>query len=145
LDDRPERTTFVPGRLDLVRWIHLPSHRDQRGVLTAVEGGVDVPFEIRRAYFLHGITSDRGGHAHMNTYQIVVAVSGRCELVLSDSRESRVFALDDPTRGLFLVPMLFIQLRSFTTDAVVLVLASTRYDKAQSIRSWEDYLAVLAR
>ncbi len=135
---------MAPGSLDAVRWVGLPSHSDARGTLTVVEGGIDVPFEIRRAYFLHHISSDRGGHAHRDTHQIVTAVSGHCDITLCDGRESRVFRLDNPTRALLLVPMLFIQLRSFSPGVVVAVLANTHYDKTRSIYSWEEYLKVIA-
>jgi hypothetical protein len=131
------------GRLDALRWIALPSHRDARGVLTAVESGIDLPFEIRRIYVLHDIVDDRGGHAHRETWQVVTAVAGRCEIVLSDGLEERSFVLDDPARGLFLGPMLFIRMRHFAPGTIVLVMASTHYDKTRSIRSWEEYLEVI--
>ena len=134
---------LTPGRLDLVRWVSLPSHGDERGVLTAIESGVDLPFEVKRVYILHHIQSERGGHAHRDTYQLVIGVSGRCEMVLSDGTQSRSFLLDDPTRGLFLGPLLFIRMRNFTPDAAVVVLASTHYKKSSSIRSWEEYLQVI--
>ncbi|MBL8150868.1 MAG: FdtA/QdtA family cupin domain-containing protein, partial [Blastocatellia bacterium] len=99
---------LTKSRLDLVRWIALPSHKDERGVLTVVESGIDLPFEVKRVYFLHHIFQQRGGHAHRDTHQIVVATSGSCELLLSDGTQTQTFVLDDPTRALFLVPMLFI-------------------------------------
>jgi dTDP-4-dehydrorhamnose 3,5-epimerase-like enzyme len=131
---------LTAGKLDAVRWVELPSHRDERGVLTAIESGVHIPFEVKRVYFLHHIAAERGGHAHRDTHQVVVALSGHCELVLSDGRESRSFQLDNPTCGLLLVPMLFIRIQHFSPDAAIVVLASTHYDKTRSIRSWEDYL-----
>lgn len=134
----------APGRLDLVTWVDLPSHGDQRGVLTAVEGSVDVPFEIRRTYFLHHIVAERGGHAHRETRQLVTALAGSFELSLCDGRDTRTYVLDTPTRGLLFGPMLFIRMRAFTPDARVVVLASTHYDSKRSIRSWEEYLEVIA-
>ncbi|WP_448203913.1 sugar 3,4-ketoisomerase [Azospirillum sp. sgz302134] len=132
-----------PGRLDLARLVDLPSHGDDRGVLTAVEGGRDIPFEIRRVYFLHHITADRGGHAHRDTHQIVTAVAGRFDLILSDGTNERSFTLDSPTRGLLFGPMLFIRMSNFTDDARAVVMASTHYDKHRSIRSWEEYLEAI--
>ena len=131
------------GRLDLVDWIPIPSHDDERGILTAIESGIDLPFEVRRVYYLHHIRGERGGHAHCDTHQVVIAASGSFEMVLSDGEESRSFLLSDPTRGLLLGPMLFIRMRNFSPGAVALVLASTHYDKSRSIRSWEDYLQVI--
>jgi len=130
------------GDLDAVRWVDLPSHADARGVLTAVESGVDVPFEIKRVYFVHDVTADRGGHAHRETHQIVTA-RGRCEMVLSDGDTERRFVLDDITRGLYIGPMLFIRMTNFAPGTVVISLASTHYDKSRSIRSWADYLTAI--
>ncbi|WP_437825913.1 sugar 3,4-ketoisomerase [Sorangium sp. So ce1153] len=128
------------SRLHNVRWIEFPSVVDERGALTFVEGAQDVPFEIKRAYYLYDVRLDRGGHAHRDTQQVIVALRGRFVLELSDGVESRRFALDSPTRGVHILPMLFIRLLDFAPDTVVLVLASTHYDKSRSIRSWEDYL-----
>lgn len=132
------------GRLDLVRWVALPSHADRRGVLTAVESGVDVPFEIKRVYFVHHIVDERGGHAHRDTHQLVIAVSGRFEMILSNGTDSRSFILDAPTKGLLLGPMLFIRMQNFSLDATAVVLASTHYQKSRSIRSWDEYLRAIA-
>jgi len=132
------------GRLDEVRWIDLPSRHDARGVLTAIESGRDIPFEVKRVYLLHHVVADRGGHAHRDTTQVVVAVAGRCEMLLSDGTSSLGFVLDDCTRGLLLGPMLFIRLLGFTAETRVMVLASTHYDPTRSTRSWEDYMTAIA-
>jgi len=135
--------TTLRGRLDLVRWIDLPSHADDRGVLTAVEGGVDIPFRIERVYLVHHVTADRGGHAHRETSQVVTAVSGSCEMLLCDGVQTRSFLLDNPAHGLCLGPMLFIRMRNFAPGTVLMVMASTHYDKKKSIRSWEEYLEAI--
>ena len=131
------------GDLDAVRWIAIPSHADDRGVLTAIEGGIDIPFEIRRVYFVHDVRRERGGHAHRDTHQVVVAVSGRCEIVLSDGGREARYQLDDITRGLYLGPMLFIRTGEFAPGTVLASFSSTHYDKTRSIRSWDDYLAAI--
>ena len=137
------RSTTKAGNLDAVRWLAIPSHGDQRGVLTAIEGGSDVPFAIARVYLLHHITADRGGHAHRATHQLVIAAAGSCEMTLTDGVETRSYLLNDPTRGLLLGPMLFIRMQNFSPDARLVVLASTHYDKQRSIRSWEEYLEAI--
>jgi len=131
------------GSLDAVRWLPVPSHGDERGVLSAVESGIDIPFEIARVYFLHHVSADRGGHAHRETHQLLIAAAGRCEVLLSDGRETRAWLLDDPTKGLLLGPMLFIRMQNFSPDVRLLVLASTHYDKSRSLRSWEEYLEAI--
>lgn len=128
------------SRLDAARWIALGSHADARGQLTAIEGGRDVPFEVRRVYLLTRNRAARGGHAHRDTQQVVIAAAGSFTLELADPSHSRRYTLDDPTRGVYIAPLLFIRLGDFSADAVVLVLASTHYAPARSIRSWEEYV-----
>jgi len=141
--DRASVAPASAGRLDDVRWIEFPSHGDSRGVLTAIEGGIDIPFEIRRLYFVHDVITERGGHAHRDTHQVVTAVSGRCELRLSDGKEERLWVLDRPTRGVLINPMLFIRMVDFAPGTVVAAFASTHYDTKRSIRSWDEYLAAI--
>ncbi|WP_033921941.1 sugar 3,4-ketoisomerase [Sphingomonas sp. 37zxx] len=140
-----QRTISPAGHLDEVRWLDLPSHGDPRGTLTAVESGQDVPFDVRRVYVLHDIVADRGGHAHRDTHQLVTAVAGGFDLSLSDGSSRRTYRLNRPTRGLLFGPMLFITMTGFLPDTRVLVMASTHYDGARSIRSWPDYLAAIGQ
>ena len=123
-----------------MRWIALPSHHDDRGTLTAIEGGQEIPFDVKRIYFVHDVKAERGGHAHRDTQQVVVAASGRFEIVLSDGEREAAYVLDDVRRGLYIGPMLFIRSHSFSEGAVLVSFASTHYDKARSIRSWPEYL-----
>jgi hypothetical protein len=129
--------------LDAVRWVELPSNVDARGVLTSIEGGQDVPFEIKRVFYMHHIVTDRGGHAHTDTEQVVTAAAGSFKMDLSDGVNTQTYVLDDPARGVYTPPMVFIRLYDFSSGAVCLVLASTHYDIAKSIRSWEAYLEAI--
>jgi hypothetical protein len=128
------------SRLDLVHWIDIPSHRDERGYLTAIEGGTNIPFAIERVYYLHDVQGSRAGHAHRDTEQCLIPVSGECRVRLSDGKRFLEWELTSPSRGLYVVPMLFIEVSQFSPGAVLLVLASTHYDKSRSIRSWAEYL-----
>jgi dTDP-4-dehydrorhamnose 3,5-epimerase-like enzyme len=130
-------------RLDQARWIDLPSNQDDRGVLTSIESEQDAPFPIKRIFYMHHVVSDRGGHAHMDTDQVVVALSGNFEMELSDGKASATYQLDDPTRGVYVPKMLFININGMSQDTVCLVLASTHYDMSRSLRSREDYLRAL--
>lgn len=129
--------------LDSVRWIDLPHQTDARGVLTAIEAVKDVPFEIRRLFYMYGTPEgiERGGHAHRDTQQVVIAIAGRFTLELSDGQDSRSFALDSPTRGLYMPPMIFVRLFDFSPGAVCLVAADTHYERSKSIRTWEEFAA----
>jgi dTDP-4-dehydrorhamnose 3,5-epimerase-like enzyme len=126
--------------LDEVRWIDLPSNRDDRGVLTSIESGQDTPFPIERIFYMHHVVSQRGGHAHMDTDQVVVAMAGEFEMELRDGKSSATYRLDDATRGLYVPRMIFIDIRGMSPETVCVVLASTHYDISRSIRSWEAYL-----
>ena len=129
----------IPG----VRWVELPSQVDARGVLTSIEGQIDVPFEIKRVFYMHHVITDRGGHAHADTDQVVIAAAGRFKMDLSDGTNTQTYVLDDPTRGVYTPRMVFIRLYDFSPGAICLVLASTHYDISKSIRSWEDYLKAM--
>lgn len=126
-----------------VRWIDLPAVVDDRGTLTAVEASSDIPFEIRRIFYMHHVSAERGGHAHRDTEQLVIGIAGRHVIEVKDGRNSLTFVLDDPDKGLYLPRMTFTSLMDFSADAVSLVLASTHYDRSRSIRTFEEYLAVL--
>lgn len=129
--------------LDGIRWIELPAVTDARGTLTAIEATIDVPFEIRRIFYMHHVSADRGGHAHRDTDQVVIGISGRHVIEVKDGERSLRFVLDDPNRGLYLPRMTFTSLVEFSAGAVALVLASTHYDRGKSLRTFEDYLALL--
>lgn len=126
--------------LDSLRWIDLPSNIDERGVLTSIESRGDTPFTIKRLFYMHHIVTERGGHAHRDTDQIVIAIAGKFKIDFSDSIVTKTYYLRDPTKGLYIPRMVFMRLHDFSPDAVCLVLANTHYDMAKSIRSWDEYI-----
>jgi dTDP-4-dehydrorhamnose 3,5-epimerase-like enzyme len=131
--------------LEKARLIDLPSVVDPRGVLTAIESTKDIPLEIKRIFYMHHITEDRGGHAHRDTDQVVIAISGSFHIELFDGTQSLCFDLDDPTKGLYIPRMIFISMSQFTEHAVCLVLANTFYDMSRSFRTRDDYLQHVKR
>jgi dTDP-4-dehydrorhamnose 3,5-epimerase-like enzyme len=126
-----------------IAWKKIQSVRDERGCLTAIEAGQIVPFDVKRVFYMHDVAqgADRGGHAHRDTDQFAVAVHGSLKIVVSDGVESRLVVLDDPSWGVALPRMTWTRLMDFSEGAVCLVLASTHYDRAKSIRTWPEYLA----
>ena len=126
-----------------VTWMDLHSVSDERGCLTAIEGGRMIPFDIKRVFYMHNVTkgSNRGGHAHQDTDQLAVAVHGSLKIIVSDGLESRSIILDDPRWGIILPRLTWVSLLDFSDDAVCMVLASTNYDRSKSIRTWSEYLA----
>ena len=132
-----------PEGIASAKLIELPTINDERGVLTAIEGGINIPFAIKRCYFLHHLTMPRGGHAHRATSQIIVAVNGDCEIKLSDGKVSKFFKLNSPVVGLIFDSMLWIEIPKFSNNATILVLASTNYDSKKTIRNWDEYLNIV--
>lgn len=130
--------------LDAVRTIGVPTVCDARGALSVIEGGRHIPFPVARVFFMHHMTADRGGHAHRDTEQCILAVAGSLRLDLTDGRGHASHVLDDPARGLYLPPMIYLDIRDISPDAVCLVLASTPYDPAGVIRSLSAYLEAIA-
>ena len=126
--------------LEQVKLIELPSVTDSRGVLTAVESTRDIPLEIKRIFYMHHITQDRGGHAHRDTDQVVIAISGSFHIELFDGTNSLKFDLNDPTKGLYIPRMVFISMSQFTEHTVCLVLANSFYDMSRSFRTRNDYM-----
>ena len=123
-----------------VTWIELPHVRDERGVLAAIEAHLDVPFEIRRVFFLHSIRGVRGGHAHRATRQLLVPVAGTFRVELADGCDSATYDMTDPHRGLYVPALTWIRLADFSPEAVCLVLADTHFGDAEYIRDWDVFV-----
>jgi hypothetical protein len=128
-----------------VRWIDLPHVPDERGVLTSIESGLDVPFEIRRIFFMRDVRGERGGHAHRATRQLLVPIAGSFRVEVSDGSETAAYVLDDPHRALYLPPMSWARLTDFESHAICLVLADTHYADASYIRDWDEFVAMSRR
>jgi dTDP-4-dehydrorhamnose 3,5-epimerase-like enzyme len=126
--------------LEDVRLIDLPHVPDERGVLTSIESGRDVPFEIRRIFFMHDIRASRGGHAHRVTRQLVVPVSGEFRIQISDGVRFASYSMNNRNQGLYLPPLTWAQFCEFSASAVCLVLADTHYDESSYIRDWNDFV-----
>jgi dTDP-4-dehydrorhamnose 3,5-epimerase-like enzyme len=139
--DRMQEGT-AEAKLADVRWYELQSVADERGRLTVVEGERHIPFPIARVFYVHDVVGgvDRGAHAHRDTDQLAMAVSGSLKIDVSDGIETRSYELVRPDRGLYLPRMIWVRLYDFSPGAVCLVLASTPYDAARSIRTWAEYL-----
>jgi len=131
--------------MSLIKWIEFPPLGDDRGSLVAMEGQKTVPFPIRRAYYLFDTKKgvSRGFHAHRNLLQVAVCVTGSCRMVLDDGQLREEVVLDSPTRGLMIQNMIWREMYDFTSDCVLLVLASEHYDEADYIRNYSQFLECL--
>lgn len=127
--------------------IELPKITDPRGNLTFVEGGQHVPFDIKRVYYLYDVPggAERGGHAHKDLSQLIIAMSGSFDIVLDDGHEKKRIHLNRSYFGLYVCPMIWRELDNFSSGSVCMVLASNHYDEADYYRNYNEYLADLAR
>jgi oxalate decarboxylase/phosphoglucose isomerase-like protein (cupin superfamily) len=124
--------------------IDLPRINDQRGNLTFIEGCRHVPFEIKRVYYLYDVPggAERGGHAHKNLHQLIIALSGSFDVILDDGKEKKRFHLNRSYYGIYVCPMTWRELDNFSSASVCLVLASNLYDEADYYRDYEDFRRV---
>lgn len=124
------------------RIIDLPKIHEPRGNLTFIEGGIHVPFDIQRVYYLYDVPggAERGGHAHKGLSQLIVAMSGSFDVVLDDGHNKTRFHLNRSYQGLYICPMIWRELDNFSSGSVCMVLASNRYDESDYFRDYSDYL-----
>lgn len=117
-------------------------HSDRKGNISVVENGRDVPFNVKRAYYLYDVPGgeSRGGHAHKELRQLIIAASGSFTVTLDDGHVKRTFTLNRPYQGLYVVPGIWRTLDDFSSGAVCMVLASERYDEADYIRDYQKFL-----
>ena len=135
-------------RLHLCKLIELPKIAEPRGNLTFVEGGKLVPFDIKRVYYLYDVPggAERGGHAHREMQQLIIAMSGSFDVILDDGYSKKRFHLNRSYYGLYVCPMIWRELDNFSSGSVCLSLASTHYDEADYYRDYNLFLRdVLAR
>jgi len=122
--------------------IELPKVHNRAGSITIAENMTAIPFEVQRVYYLYDIPngSTRGGHAHIDLFQLIVAASGSFEVVLDDGKLKRTFFLNRPDYGLLVPPGLWRELVNFSSGSILMVLASLKYDEKDYIRLYDDFL-----
>ena len=122
--------------------ISFPIHGDLNGQLIAIEQFKDVPFEIKRVYYMYktaeGVT--RGKHAHKNLQQVLICVHGSCKILLDNGIEKTVATLDKPNFGLYVANNIWREMFDFSSDTVLMVLASELYDESDYIRDYDEFL-----
>lgn len=122
--------------------LNLNQIRDSRGNLSFVEGQKDIPFSIKRVYYLYDVPggASRGGHAHKNLHQLLIAIGGSFSITLKDGRNEITFNLNRAYEGLYLPPFIWRDIGNFSSGSSCLVLASEYYDESDYIRDWRKYL-----
>lgn len=131
--------------IEKCRMIEFPQKGDDRGHLVIVEGNQDIPFEIKRVFYIYGSDKDviRGKHANYNTEFVLINVAGTSKVKVDDGTEQKIFSLDRPHTGIFLPRMVWKDMYDFSEDSVLLVLASEHYDETEYIRSYSEYLEIM--
>ena len=128
--------------LNRCKIIDLPKITDHRGNLTFIERGEYMPFDIQRVYYLYDVPggAERGGHAHKELQQLIIAMSGSFDVVLTDGREKKRFHLNRSYIGLYVCPMIWRELDNFSTNSVCMVLASNKYDEEDYYRNYSEFM-----
>lgn len=117
-------------------------HSDRKGNLSVIENFKDIPFDIKRIYYLYDVPGgeERGAHAHKQLFQLMIAASGSFDVVLDDGSNKRTFTLNRPYQGLIVYPGMWRELKNFSSGSVCLVMASNTYCEEDYIRNYHLFL-----
>ncbi len=115
---------------------------DERGSLIAIEQGYNAPFEIKRVYYIFDTKEgvERGFHAHMNLKQIAITVKGSCTFIIDNGTLREEIKLDNPNQGLYIEGLIWREMKDFSSDCVLVVLASEHYDESDYIRDYSKFI-----
>jgi len=129
-----------------VKLIPLQTHGDDRGSLVALEEGYNIPFQIKRVYYIFNTKKGvmRGFHAHKNLKQVAIAVRGSCKFKLDNGTDSVEVLLNDPAQGLLIESFIWREMYDFSEDCVLMVLADSHYDENDYVRDYNAFLNLVA-
>ncbi len=127
--------------MQVIKYMFQP-HGDERGQLIALEEYKDIPFHIKRVYYMYDTVSDvvRGHHAHKSLEQILICIHGSCKIMLDNGKEKKAVPLEKPYEGLYIANDMWREMYDFSSDAVLMVLASDFYDESDYIRNYDEFL-----
>jgi len=132
--------------MSMIEWVEFPPLGDDRGSLVALEAARTIPFDIKRVYYIFGTKEgvSRGFHAHKKLKQVAVCVTGKCRMLLDNGRTRKSFWLDSPTKGVVIDDLTWREMHDFSSDCVMLVLASEYYDEKDYIRDYAEFIRQVA-
>ena len=127
--------------MQVVKYVFQP-HGDERGQLVALEEYKDIPFEIKRVYYMYDTLDGvrRGFHAHKSLEQILICIHGTCKVLLDNGTEKKIVPLEKPYEGLYIANNIWREMYDFSSDAVLMVLASDYYKEEDYIRDYEEFI-----
>ncbi len=133
--------------MSLFNWIEFSVKGDERGRLIALEAFNNVPFAIKRVYYLSGLDSatPRGFHAHKALRQLAICVAGNCEIIFDDGQIRRSECMSSSDKGLLIEPMIWHEMHNFSRDCIFMVLASDLYDESDYIRDYSEFQLLVNR
>jgi dTDP-4-dehydrorhamnose 3,5-epimerase-like enzyme len=131
--------------MSLINIIDFKSLGDNRGGLVALEAHKDIPFDIKRVYYLSGTESGiaRGFHAHKELRQVAVCITGQCKFIMDDGNDKQEIIMNSPTKGIVIDKMQWHEMHDFSDDCVLLVMASDYYDESDYIRDYYEFLKAI--
>lgn len=127
--------------MQIVKYV-FQQHGDDRGMLVALEEFKDIPFEIKRVYYMYNIGEGvhRGFHAHRNLEQILICIHGSCKVLMDNGVENKIISLEKPYEGLYIANNVWREMYDFSPDAVLMVLASDYFNEEDYIRNYDEFL-----
>ena len=127
--------------MQVVKYVFQP-HGDERGQLVALEEYKDIPFEIKRVYYMYDTLDGvrRGFHAHKSLEQILICIHGTCKVLLDNGTEKKIVPLEKPYEGLYIANNIWREMYDFSADAVLMVLASDYYKEEDYIRDYDEFI-----
>ncbi|MFV7759044.1 sugar 3,4-ketoisomerase [Shewanella algae] len=129
--------------MGLVNYIYFNELGDERGQLISLEGTRNIPFEIKRIYYIFDTKNvPRGFHAHKELRQVVVCLKGQCRIFMDDGTNKENVILNSPSKGLIIEPMQWHEMHNFSEDCILMVLADNYYIEKDYIRTYEDFICL---
>lgn len=133
--------------IEKVRLLDLPKFTDPRGNLSFIEENNQIPFEIKRVYWVYDVPGgeSRGGHAFKEQEEVIIALSGSFEVVLEDGKDRKLFSLNRSYKGVYVPKGVWRSVENFSTNSLALVLSSTEYNEDDYIRKYNDFISYVQK